>query len=96
MIGIRKVLIVLMLFSVVCSFGQKTAIYTDNYRTYNEGQDLYDKEKYSAAQDKFEEVVKHIENNQDEIRINCEYYFAICALELFHKDAEFLLNRFCN
>ena len=92
--GIRKILIVLLLFSVVCSFGQKTAIYTDNYRTYNEGQDLYDKEKYSAAQDKFEEVVKHIKNNQDEVGINSEYYFAICALELFHKDAEFLLNRF--
>ena len=94
MIGIRKSLIVLLLFSVISSFGQKTAIYTGEYRAYNEGQDLYDKEKYSAAQDKFEEVVKHIDNNQDEMRINSEYYFAICALELFHKDAEFLLNRF--
>jgi len=94
MMGIRKSLIVLLLFTVVSSYGQKTAIYTDAYRAYNEGQDLYDKEKYSAAQDKFEEVVKQIENNQDEIRINSEYYFAICALELFHKDAEFLLNRF--
>jgi len=94
MIGIRKSLIVVLLCSVVSSFGQKTAIYTDEYRAYNEGQDLYDKEKYSAAQDKFEEVVNQIRNNQDEMRINAEYYFAICALELFHKDAEFLLNRF--
>lgn len=90
----RNVLIIVLLCTSISSFAQKTKIYTDEYRSYNEGQDLYDKEKYSAAQGKFMEVVDKIDNRQDEMRINAEYYYAICALELFHKDAEFLLNRF--
>ena len=94
MMGIRKGLFIVLLLITVSSVAQQTAIYTDEYKAYNEGQDLYDKEKYSAAQDKFETVVHQIDNRQDEMRINAEYYFAICALELFHKDAEFLLNRF--
>ena len=73
---------------------QKTMIYTNEYRSFSEGQDLYDKEKYSAAQEKFGGVVKQITDKQDEVRINAEYYYAVCALELFHKDAEFLLERF--
>ncbi|MCB9195551.1 MAG: tetratricopeptide repeat protein [Flavobacteriales bacterium] len=73
---------------------QKSTIYTDEYVDYRKALDLYDKEHYSAAQEKFFQVVAEIHNKQDEIRINSEYYAAVCALELFHKDAEHLLNEF--
>ncbi|MCB9189224.1 MAG: tetratricopeptide repeat protein [Flavobacteriales bacterium] len=75
-------------------FAQQTTIYTDEYADFRAAQDLYDKEHYSAAQEKFFKVIGEIDNPQDEIRINSEYYAAICALELFHKDAEHLLNQF--
>ena len=75
-------------------FGQKTKIYTDKYVDYRDAQDLYDKAKFSAAQDKFQAVLNSISDNQDEIRVNAEYYYAVCALELFHPDAEYLLSRF--
>jgi len=73
---------------------QKSANYTEEYATFRKAQDLYDKEVYSAAQEKFIEVINGIDNKQDEVRINSEYFSAVCALELFHKNAEHLLNRF--
>ncbi len=73
---------------------QQSTIYTGEYADYRTAQDLFDKEHYSAAQEKFFTVIEDIDNLQDEIRINSEYYAAICALELFHKDAEHLLNQF--
>lgn len=88
--------IVFFAFFIIASysFGQQTMIFKDQYKTYRTAQELYDKENFSAAQDKFKEVINSIPNKQDEIRIEAEYYFAVCALELFHKDAEFLLERF--
>ncbi len=91
----RKSLSLIIFIGICVSYtAQKTQVYTDKYRPYYQGQDLYDKEKFSAAQDKFKETINSLPDKQDEIRINSEYYYAVCALELFHKDAEFLLNRF--
>lgn len=73
---------------------QKTKIYTDKYTVYREALELYDKEKYAAAQEKFEATVKSLSDAQDEVSINAEYYYALCALKLFHPDAEYLLERF--
>lgn len=76
------------------TWGQKTLIYNEEYRAYNDALELYDKEKYSAAQEKFKITIASISNKQDEVRTNAEYYYAVCALELFHGDAEHLLNEF--
>jgi len=87
----------LFLFFVFLSFqatAQKTAVYTDKYRDYREGMELYDKAKYSAAQQKFEKIIRSVNDEHDEVQINSEYYAALCALNLFHPDAEFLLQEF--
>jgi tetratricopeptide (TPR) repeat protein len=73
---------------------QQTMIYTEEYRAYQDALELFDKEKYSAAQDKFKTTIESISNKQDEVRTNAEYFYAVCALELFHGDAEHLLNEF--
>lgn len=72
---------------------QKTAIITDQYSDYRDALDLYDKSKYSAAQNKFGLLMEKVKRD-DEIYINSEYYYALCALKLTHPDAEFLLQRF--
>lgn len=94
----RKYFPIHLMFFLLClttvSRAQQSTIYTEEYAVYRTAQDLYDKEHYSAAQEKFFQVIEEIENQQDEIRINSEYYAAICALELFHKDAEHQLNQF--
>lgn len=92
--GIKLGIFLCFLMFSFSSFAQKTGIYTDDYVVYREAQDLFDKEMFSAAQEKFLEVITTIQIPQNEVKINSEYYYAVCALELFHEDAEYLLSRF--
>jgi len=73
---------------------QKTFIYNDPLRSYKIAQELFDKGKFSSAQSYFKNIINSLENPQDEVRINAEYYFAVCALNLFHQSVETLLTRF--
>ena len=75
-------------------FGQKTTIYTHKLATYNSALELYDKEKFSAAQEKFSIVLKNIDDKKSEVALNAKYYHAICGLELFNINAENLLIEF--
>ncbi len=84
-----------MLFALVFQgVAQKTAQYTADNHLYNEALELYEKEKFSAAQNYFKQTIEGIENPFDETRVNAEYYFASCALALFNRDAVYYLNEF--
>jgi len=74
--------------------GQKTTIYTHQNASYNTALELYDKEKFSAAQEKFASVLKQIDDKKSEVAVNSQYYHAICGLNLFNIDAENLLIEF--
>lgn len=92
---IRYIAIVISLVVVHnLSFSQLTGIYKDKYKDYRDGLELYDKEAFGAAQKKFEAVIDLIHDSQDEIQIDAEYLHAVCALELFHKNAQYLLSEF--
>jgi len=84
----------LIIFFANISFAQKTFINSDPYKSYKKAQELFDKEKYSSAQYYFKDVINKFPHPQDEIRINAEYYFAVCALNLFHRNVETILTRF--
>lgn len=56
--------------------------------------ELFDKEKFSAAQEKFSSVLKNTTDKKSEVAVNARYYHAICGLELFNIDAENLLIEF--
>lgn len=58
--------------------------------------ELFDKEKFSAAQHQFEEILKTSTDNKSEITVNAKYYQALCALMLFNTDAENLFIEFIN
>ncbi len=75
---------------------QKTTIYTSNVANYNNAMELIDKEKFSAAQHQFEEILKTSTDNKSEITVNAKYYQALCALMLFNTDAENLFIEFIN
>lgn len=66
----------------------------DKTRVYREALDLFDHEKYVAAKEKFQEYIALEKDPQQALRINSEYYNGICALYLFHKDAEYQLEKF--
>ncbi|MBC7384375.1 MAG: tetratricopeptide repeat protein [Bacteroidia bacterium] len=81
-------LLAFVIFFMLCQQrlkAQQTTIYTDEIKYYNQGLELFDKEKYAAAQKYFEwyAVIAH---NQLQ-KINAQYYIAVCALELFNPDA---------
>ena len=87
MLGIALVL-------ATAGIAQKPIALYDATRIYKEGLDLFDHEKYSPAKEKFEQFIAQEKNPQNALRINAEYYRGICALYLFHPDAEFILEQF--
>lgn len=96
--GLRKIILALILFQFVSTpnwvNAQETQVYTTNLRSYNEGIELYQKEKYSAAIRSFEKTRQDINDQNSEVYVNATYYKALCALNLFNKDAEFQLKEF--
>ena len=63
-------------------------------QAYQQGLEFFHKEKYAAAQEQFEIALEQMKGPERGIRANARYYSAICAMELFHPDAEYLLDRF--
>jgi len=76
------------------AIAQKTAIYNNPEAEYKQGIELFNKEKYGAAQKKFINTIDLIPASQSQIKTDAEYYSALCALELFNNDAEYLLKNF--
>lgn len=92
---LKRILILCVVLSAVSIvIAQKTTIYTHDNLEYNEGLELYDKEKFSAAQEVFEKIIKSTSDNKSEMVVNASYYHALCGLELFNDDAEALLIEF--
>lgn len=73
---------------------QTTEYYDEPEILYRSGIDLLEKEKYSAARQEFLAVIETTENPYSPIRIESEYYEALCAAELYNKDAAFRFEEF--
>ncbi len=87
-------IILLIIFSITVAKSQKTSIYDQPEADYRSALELFNKEKFGAAQNQFRKIIDQIEDPNSEIKINAQYYKAICALELFHPDSEVLLSSF--
>jgi len=85
---------VLLMFFWTDLFSQRTATYADPQASFRKALELFDKALYGVARDEFSKIIKNIEDPNSEVRISAEYYRAICAVELFHDDAELLLTQF--
>ena len=80
----------LILFLQNSALAQKTAIYEDESRIYQRAIELFDKEKYAAAQKHFNMFA---DKSKDEVYVvNAKYYAATCAMELANNDAPKLLS----
>jgi len=76
------------------SFAQKTNLFTDENAEYDTGVKLFEDQKYVSAQKCFENVIALRKDPNSLIGISAEYYSAVCATELFNRDAEILLKQF--
>ena len=85
-------LLVLLGISV---FSQQTMIYTNPAAGFKAGLELFQKQKFGSAQKQFLKTTEYYSSEPNNLlRIDAEYYSALCALELFNKDAELLLKNF--
>ncbi|HTB06803.1 MAG TPA: tetratricopeptide repeat protein [Bacteroidia bacterium] len=66
---------------------QQTQVYMDPEATFTKAMELFNTEKYSAAEHLFEQVAK-ASTEQSQLRIESDYYSAVCSMNLFHDDAE--------
>ena len=90
-LGITALILFLILDKVSA---QKTAHYNNQMLSYKTGVELFEKQQFGAAQTAFTDAIENIKDPNSDLRVNAEYYEALCALELFNKDAEFLFRRF--
>lgn len=93
---IRKLLTLTLLLISFAAYSQKTLHQLDPASAYKMGIELFEKQKYSAARKLFEKVTSDPEFEQTGVKANSQYYTALCALELFNSDAEYLLAVFIN
>lgn len=84
----------LMLSFVSVVQGQRTLKYTNSDADYERALQLFEREKYGAAQRAFQKVYDRISDAHSEIKMSAEYHIAMCALELFNDDAEQLFVDF--
>ncbi len=73
---------------------QQSIYFQERNPNFREATELFMKEKYYAAQEYFEKAIADIDDKESEMRIDAEYYRAICAIELFHDNASVLLRTF--
>ncbi|MBS4014346.1 MAG: tetratricopeptide repeat protein [Bacteroidetes bacterium] len=84
----------ILLLCASYSVAQHTAIHNQPDSDYRLALELFNKEKFGAAQKLFESTIQNIKDINSEVRVNAIYYEAICAVELFQPDAESMLLSF--
>jgi len=87
----------LLLFSLlVCSesYSQQPIQQLDPDAAWQKAMDLWNKEKYAAAQQLFIEVEAYYTEESSTRKADCQFHSAYCALKLYNKDAEFRFKRF--
>ena len=90
-----KILIIsCLLFTYGAVLAQNTMIYSDPDKEYKTGLELFEKEKYVVAQKHFQKAINAYGAQNNEFKANAEYYAALCAIELFNEDAEYMISKF--
>ena len=85
----------ILLFVFVLTFAtraQQTEIYTHSLRDYNRAVELYKAKQYQSAQIIFEKVKEN--STQYEVKSDCSYYIANCAIRLNQPNADSQMEKF--
>ncbi len=89
------VIIHFLLFWPLCLFSQQTAYHLIQDETYQTAVRFYEKGNYGTAKELFLRVSANEKYDRNaEVRAGSAFYAAMCAIRLFHDDAEFLANQF--
>ena len=88
------ILFIIALFGSYAAQAQQTAYYHDPDEDLREGLELFNKEKYSAAQDRFARYLERTQDTETTSQIDATYFKAVCALRLDHVNASTLIENF--
>lgn len=92
----RELFLSLLIFSLFAGpiQAQRIEVHRSDLRDYHRGLDYFEKEKFGAAQRHFEKLIELHDGQNTEVLINARYYAALCGMELFNRDADYLLREF--
>ena len=91
---LKGIVVLVGLLLSVSVLAQKTVHALHEDSEFKTGIELFQKEKYGAAQKSFLKIIETHKDPQSLVRIDAEYYNAICAIELFNRDGEVYLKEF--
>lgn len=83
-----------MMWIGLAGYSQETERYTHEWKSYRQGLELFDKEKYTAAFEAFEQAKQQINDPNSAEYEACDYYQALCSVELFNRNAAYELKQF--
>lgn len=96
--NVRRVAIIgiigIQFFSLSSLFAQKTHALETIDSEYKTAIELFQKQKYGAAQNHFLKALELYQDQDSEWKTDAEFYAALCAVELFNEDAEYLILEF--
>ncbi len=96
--NVRRVAIIgiiwVQFFSLPLLFAQKPHALETVDAEYKTALELFQKQKYGAAQRHFLKALKSYEGQDSEWKTDAEFFAALCAVELFNEDAEYLILEF--
>ncbi|MEA9411865.1 tetratricopeptide repeat protein [Flavobacterium sp. PL02] len=87
----RLIFILVLLLSIKVS-AQKSAIYTYDLKDFDKALSLYNDKQYKSAQIIFEKVKE--KETREEVKADCAYYIANCAIRTNQPNADELMERF--
>ncbi|MEX1001009.1 MAG: tetratricopeptide repeat protein [Crocinitomicaceae bacterium] len=90
----RVGLILVVIFISVTAQAQLTEKYTSEYKQFYTAEELFEKAKFSAAKEEFSNFMRDFQQPNHPHYVKASYYNALCALYLYHANAEQLLLEF--
>lgn len=91
---LKALLCGILMIGTFAGFSQSPALLKD-ISTYDLGIELFRKEQYGNAQQKFDLYLKeHKEAGASELKTSAQYYGALCAIKLYNKDAKQRVEEF--
>lgn len=97
LVKIIKAFIASALLLISCgAIAQQTTHHTHPDIYLNQGIELYQTGNFASAQKHFKLASNNASIKELHIKGEAEFYYALCAIELFNEDAEYLMRTFIN
>lgn len=91
---LNQILLIVVMFTAQLVVGQVSEKHHSKYAQFYRAEDLFEKEKFSAAQAEYASFMEVITDENNPFYVKAKYYHALSALNLYHPTAEKLLLNF--